>query len=100
MEKLNRPKHPPATDIMLLIGVILLIIGLLILGMNYLYSTGPGPVFPGSQPAGKQYPDKQAQENSSRDTTIFGVSAAGIGLVLAASALLIKFVQKKIKQAG
>jgi hypothetical protein len=99
MAKLNKPRRPPATDVMLLIGVILLIIGLLSLGLNYLYSTGPKPVLPGSQPAGKQYPDKQALENSFRDTAIFSVSAAGAGLVLAASALLTKYVQKKIKQA-
>jgi hypothetical protein len=100
MEKLNKPKRPPATDVMLLIGVILLIVGLLSLGMNYLYTTGPKPVLPGSQPAGKQYPEKQALDNSFRGTAIFSVSAAGLGLVLAASALLTKFVQKKIKQAG
>ena len=95
MEKLNRPKRPPMTDVMLLIGGILLIIGLLLLGTNYLYSTGTNTVLPGSQPARKQI-DKQTIETSSRDSAILGISAAGVGLALAGTAGLVKFVKKKI----
>ena len=98
MAKLNKPKHPPATDIVLLIGVILLIVGLISLGMNYLYSGAAEYVAPGSQPTGKQYTDKKAAETSSRDTAIFSAGAAGLGVVMAGGALLIKYAQKKRKQ--
>ncbi len=96
MERPHKPKRPPAADIMLLLGVILLIVGLLALGMNYLYYSAAGQVSTESQSGVKKYADKQAIETSSRDTTILSAVTAGAGLVLAGAGLLTKFVKKRI----
>ena len=100
---LNKPRKDGVkitpSDVILGIGFILLIIGIIAGGLNYLYYTGGRPEEIVETRAGTYYHERQLPGNPIRkDAAILGAIGVGLGIILTASALLTKSVFKNVKE--
>ena len=103
MASLNKPRKDgikiTPSDVILGIGFILLIIGIIAGGLNYLYHTGGRPEGIVQTRTGTYYHERQPPGNPNRkDAAILGAIGVGLGLILTASALLTKSVFKNVKE--
>jgi hypothetical protein len=86
-------------DILLIIGLTLLLMGVLVGGLNYLYYTGGRPEQIINWRTGTDYVSKEPPGDPGRKANaIIGAIVAGTGLILSASALFTKLAIKNSRQ--
>ena len=103
MTSLNKLKKSDTritpSDVILSIGIVLLFIGIIAGGLNYLYYTGGRPEGIINNQEGTFHVTAQPPGNPARkDIAILGAIMTGTGLFLSVSALLTKLVLKNSRQ--